>query len=227
MSDKFADDVARRIRQRAEELGISQADIVRKTGAAKSTVHGWFAGTATPRGASASKLRTILRCSQDWLFEGRGVPSAASETDLYASLDATWESQDNDFKTNMVRVPALNNAGVLDEFDCIAVPTVAINSLKSAKGLGWVKASSRSAEHSIMLGDVVVVDTLQNEVTESGAYYVIAHASGVNIHQVYVEADGSWSVLDASRGSKMSVSPDHHGNIKILGRAVWRSGNLN
>lgn len=223
--DVYKQAVGRRIAERAEQLGFNSSDVARKIGASKSTVHSWFKGEAVPQGEYASKLRRVLRFSFDWMFDGKGSPTAAPDN-IVDALDATWDSADGSLKTDLVRCPQLSPDGDLDKNSPIVIPKSAVASVSNVKLAGWLRASSRSAADFVLSGDLVVVDSAVRQVTESGAFYAISYVSGVNIHQVFAEVDGSLSVMDSSRSSKTTYGNDRLDEIKILGRVAWRAGSL-
>lgn len=91
--DALNEEFARRVTTRSRELGLKQADIVRATGAAKSTVNRWFAG-ARPQGENLRKLRKVLKVSQEWLDGDSFKPAAKSEEELFAVLDNAKDFDD-------------------------------------------------------------------------------------------------------------------------------------
>lgn len=224
-SSVFAQKVAARINTRSNELGVTQADIHRKTGAAKSTVSAWFSGRAMPRGEYVNKICKVLRCTQDWLMDGKGSPLSNSDSAFCDSLPAAWEINEfEEVKGKLVRLPRLAGPGEFDFDDCFVVHSLVVTLASSPSALAWVKASSRSGEPVVALGDSVVVDTAAQSVTESGGFYVVSHVGGFNVLQIFIELDGSWSVVDAQRGSKSTVAPGQQENVNICGRVVWRCG---
>jgi transcriptional regulator with XRE-family HTH domain len=224
----FAQKVAKRMQARSEELGVTQADIHRKTGAAKSTVSAWFSGRAMPRGEYINKLCKVLRCTQDWLMDGKGSPLSNSESAFVDSLPASWETSEfEEVKGKLVRLPLLAAPGELNYDDNLVVHSLVCTLASSPAALAWIKVSSRSGEPTVALGDSLVIDTSANTVTESGGFYLVAHVGGFNVHQIFIELDGSWSVVDTQRGSKSTVAPGQQENVRICGRAVWRCGAIN
>lgn len=73
-------DVADRINKRMTDLGVSQADIKRATGAGKATISSWVKGDTKPSGVYATKLAFFLRCNTDWLLSGVGSMSSPPAT---------------------------------------------------------------------------------------------------------------------------------------------------
>lgn len=62
--------ISDRIRLRMNKLLLRQVDLVRATGASKSTVHGWINGYTIPKGESLLALADVLKVTPRWLLNG-------------------------------------------------------------------------------------------------------------------------------------------------------------
>ena len=160
--DALNEEFARRVTQRARELGLKQADIVRSTGAAKSTVNRWFAG-ARPQGENLRKLRKALKVSQEWLDGYSFRPTAKSEEDLYSVVDkaADCESYD-DISTSLVSIPTLQNYRSYP--DEILVPKQFIAGVENPKNL-YACAVGNSEVSRLSRRDIAIIEI---KVPESG-----------------------------------------------------------
>lgn len=218
------DAVSSRIAKRAGELGVSQADIVRATGASKSTVHGWFNNRNLPRGTYVTALCKILKCTHDWLMDGQGSPSLNAGSDVFAAIPGTWELDPGEQPDSpILKVPALEMSGDLDYGDVLCAPAFVASLVSDPHRLAWVEVRSRSAEPCLKMRDTAIIDTVSG-VSNSGGYYVIGHSAGSSVHQIHVEIDGTWSVEDSGRGMPSRVDKNQAKNVEVLGRVVWRSG---
>ena len=82
--------INQRIRERREELGLSQAALARKMGVSTTAVQHWESGhrPIQPRPARIRKLATVLEASEPWLIFGetedasRRKPQSKSSTGL-------------------------------------------------------------------------------------------------------------------------------------------------
>lgn len=92
--------ISDRINQRMNELGISQADIKRATGAGKATISGWVKGDTNPSGSYASKLASALQCSTDWLLTGESTKSDHAQPQ--AEHSPSWDN------SQLRRAPIIN-----------------------------------------------------------------------------------------------------------------------
>ena len=60
-----------RLNRRSLELNVSQADIIRATGAGRGTVSGWFSGANAPSAKYLESLAFALKTSTTWLLSGK------------------------------------------------------------------------------------------------------------------------------------------------------------
>ncbi|MHA3079672.1 LexA family protein [Acinetobacter sp. ANC 5502] len=63
--------VSDRIQMRMAELGLSQADIMRATNAARGTVSGWVNGSNSPSAKHIDSLANCLKTTSAWLLTGK------------------------------------------------------------------------------------------------------------------------------------------------------------
>ena len=86
-------DTAERINSRMKELDLSQADLIRSTGAGRATVHGWVQGTSKPSAKHISAVCRALKTTPQWLLDGVAVPErsnadiASMEVGIYQDGD--------------------------------------------------------------------------------------------------------------------------------------------
>ena len=148
-------DTAERINLRMKELELTQADLIRGTGAGRATVHGWVNGTNKPSAKHIGALSTTLKTTPQWLLDGVGLRS----TDAYQS-----ESNVSFTNTPLRQIPLLDyvQAGLLNE-----VGYDGVNPL----GLSWttyenmrpecvfsLKVEGLSMAPEFQPGDEIVVD---------------------------------------------------------------------
>lgn len=74
---------ADRITQRMAELGIKQADIMRKTGAGRATISSWVDGKTEPSAKYLPKLAEVLKCNSDWLVSGQFIQNQVNNQHGY------------------------------------------------------------------------------------------------------------------------------------------------
>lgn len=65
--------LAQRLKERTAELGVTQAQLARATGAKEPSVHKWFSGaTKNLKGKNLVKAAEFLGVSEAWLADGVG-----------------------------------------------------------------------------------------------------------------------------------------------------------
>lgn len=88
MSNQISD----RIQARMTELGLKQADLVKATGAGRTTVSNWVNGNTEPTGVFPAKLAKVLKVDTNWLLTGIDEKTQF-ENDHIADLDQTIQAQ--------------------------------------------------------------------------------------------------------------------------------------
>jgi transcriptional regulator with XRE-family HTH domain len=85
-------DIHKRMMQVVREQGLTQADLVRATGATSPTVTDWFNKGAVPEADKLARVCKALRINGHWLLTGTGPRQAPGEgetqTDLAFALGA-------------------------------------------------------------------------------------------------------------------------------------------
>lgn len=145
-------DLADRLRQRMNELNISQADMQRATGAGKATISGWVKGTTKPSGDYIAKVAKVLKCNTDWLLTGKGNP-----TDQVISVSSNVEP----IPQRIRKAPVLNwvQAGEFtdifengyDEYEYFYDDDYGLQ-------LYWLRVKGDSMEPRFFENDLILVD---------------------------------------------------------------------
>lgn len=74
-----------RINQKMKELGLSQADVMRGTGAGRATVSGWINGSNAPSAKYLESLAKTLKTTSSWILDGK--EDSGRKLDNSVSLD--------------------------------------------------------------------------------------------------------------------------------------------
>jgi len=220
---KVREESAARLNRRAAELNIKQVDVVRYLSSSKSTVNGWFAGKAQPRGNDLLKLCRMLKCSVDWYVTGSGSVAPTTELLAFAVFPGTWEA-DLDSGAQFYRVPALMPDGTLDRDGAMPIHRSSFVEFKSIALAAWFWSTGGSARPLVSEGDMVLVDTSEDKSMVSGGVYAFKYAGGFNIHKTFANVDGSLVLEDSTRpGGSLTVKAS---DVKVIGRVLHRSGSL-
>lgn len=78
-------EVSERINQKMAEHGLSQADLIRGTGAGRATVSGWVNGTNKPSAKHIEALAKTLKTTTSWILAG------VSNSTVLQSVES-WDS---------------------------------------------------------------------------------------------------------------------------------------
>lgn len=207
---------------------ISQADLVRATGAKAPSVSAWFSGeTKSMKAATAAKAAQLYGCNPHWLATGEGemVP-AAGAVQSPALLDAGLPD-------GAVRVPVLANAasmgGGIDLADedvicgeLTLTPQFVAEQLRPVRpgALRFIHGYGDSMAPTFNSGDVLLVDTDMRDVKIDGIYVLEAH-NRLFIKRVRQRLDGSYEISSDNPTHKTvdTLNGDHQ--VEVKGRVVW------
>lgn len=207
---------------------ISQADLVRATGAKAPSVSAWFSGeTKSMKAATAAKAAQLYGCNPHWLATGEGemVP-AAGVVQSSALLDTGLPD-------GAVRVPVLANAasmgGGIDLADedvicgeLTLTPQFVAEQLRPVRpgALRFIHGYGDSMAPTFNSGDVLLVDTDMRDVKIDGIYVLEAHGR-LFIKRVRQRLDGSYEISSDNPTHKTvdTLNGDHQ--VEVKGRVVW------
>lgn len=233
-------DTAGRINLKMRELGLSQADLIRSTGAGRATVHGWVTGTNKPSAKHINSLSTALKTTPQWLLDGEGSPeqshSATSKINYKPVL--AWEAPEDLDPNVYVIIPHVDikfsaGNGCIAEFE----PTE--RGLGTAQLIDWIhkkKVSPKnlitvdidgdSMEPRIPNGSVVTLDksikTLDQ--VQSGRVYAIRYGDELKIKRLSRRFDGAL-IIDSDNPvyEREIVELNQLEHISIIGKYVSHS----
>lgn len=80
---------ADRINQKMKELGLSQADVMRGTGAGRATVSGWINGSNAPSAKYLESLAKTLKTTSSWILNGKEDSDRKLDNSVSLDLVAT------------------------------------------------------------------------------------------------------------------------------------------
>jgi transcriptional regulator with XRE-family HTH domain len=102
------DGFARRLRERAEELGISNAEVARRCGLGERQYAYYTAGTREPNLQALVKIARVLRTSSDELLGMSDPPSLTERARLMDRLNVAAASiKDEELRTVVTQTEAL------------------------------------------------------------------------------------------------------------------------
>jgi transcriptional regulator with XRE-family HTH domain len=199
--------ITERIIMRANELGLSQADIAKKVGARRSTVNGWFNGSA-PRPKYIKALREVLRVSQDWLEGATASPFATNEHEFYLTLDRAWDlGPENQIKTNALLVPLFDQKGGNSAANSIVIPTKLVDHVADPRGLAFATIENES----------VIFNTVELDPGHKAKRFIVI-LPGNELAIALVRRDLGGDAIAQINKREFSINSNE--SVKIAGRCV-------
>lgn len=93
MSNTISD----RIQTRMNDLGLRQADLVKFTGAGRTTVSNWVNGHTSPTGEFPTLLAKVLKVDTNWLLTGEGHGSREDHLEFLHEFMEGRSKEEQDF----------------------------------------------------------------------------------------------------------------------------------
>lgn len=203
--DTFALDLARRIRVRGSELGLSQADVAEKAGISTSTLGNYWNGKRSIPLAALRRVAEALSMSVDQLLGSEVTDQldlvAIGEVDLAYGLGGT-------FTDGPVEVQIHHFPRAWVESITRTPPSM----LTFARGRG------DSMQPTLQDGDMVLIDRAQRTVREQDAIWALTVGDIAMIKRVRVRGENVQILSDNDR-----VPPDHAHveEVNVVGRVIF------
>lgn len=178
-----------RINQRMSELGISQADLIRGTGAGRATVSGWVNGSNSPSAKFIEPLARTLKTTSQWILTGTGLK------DLDAVSVEPWDSStpvDDDeveikFLKDLRMACGSGNIGVALESETrklrMSKSTLRKLCIEKDNAIATT-ADGDSMSPTIKDGDTIHIDLGRTEIKD-GRIYAICHGGLYKVKRLY------------------------------------------
>lgn len=233
-----------RLEAAMKAAGKSTAEVAAALGVSYQAVRKLLNGSthafSAENNAAAARF---LNVSSDWLSTGKGPRVGTAEpTPPYGAHSTmqpilAWEYEEDLPPGEFVMVPRLSirlSAGSgLDQqvhIEFIEAQPQAFRSewvrerrLRPNK-LAAMTASGDSMEPSIHDNDSLLVDTSQTEV-QDGKVYALWYDGGERVKRLYRLPGGGLRIKsDNPEYGPIELGPEYHGNVRIIGRVVHRSG---
>ncbi len=170
--------VADRIQERMNELGLSQADLMRLTKASRGTVSGWVNGSNNPSAKHIENLATALKTTTSWILTGVTI------TTPFQSVEA-WDS-DTPLDDDEVEIPFFDDfsfacgSGAIGEAlktqtQKLRLPKATLRNLGIEKANAAATGSSGNSMYpTIKDGDTIHID-LGRKTVKDGKIFAICH----------------------------------------------------
>lgn len=169
--------VADRINQKMTEHSLSQADLIRGTGAGRATVSGWVNGTNKPSAKHLDTLAKTLKTTSSWLLTG------ASDINQNFQTIEIWDSN-TPLDDDEVEIPFFKDfsfacgSGSMNEYIAnekrkLRISKATLRNLSISKDNAVAAtASGDSMSPTIQDGDTIHIDLGRKEIKD-GRIFVI------------------------------------------------------
>lgn len=208
-----------RLRDRRQELGLSQADIMRAVGVSNATASDWESGKTSPRGENLIKLCKHLRISTEWLVYGKGSledgqgphPQPIAPGPEFVAIE----------RINL-KVSAGVTGFAIEHLNGNGPPIFFRADWLKAEGLRAdrllaLRVSGDSMEPSLWDGDLVVINTAATE-PKDGVAFVLNYEGEVLIKRLERDAGDWWLTSDNQRYKRKRC--DEH--AILLGQVIYK-----
>ncbi|ENU16683.1 S24 family peptidase [Acinetobacter lwoffii] len=222
--------VSDRIQQRMAELDLSQADLMRSTGAARGTVSGWVNGSNNPSAKHIEALSKALKTTSHWLLTGE-ISGSFHTDQILETVVANDEIRDHFVWIEVVEANFSCGEGESIEFHFDAIngkipfpPSFLKDKNVTEQTMKIIKAKGDSMADFIKDGDLVGINLSQTNIIDGEIYAVYLAGEGM-IKQIFKEADGSLILHSLNEKYRDKVVTEENGkNFKVMGRQIWRAG---
>lgn len=217
--------IGARIRQRREQLGLSQDDMAEKVGVRREAVSQWERDETSPKKSRLRELAEFLRCDMGWLLDGleshrnRGI-------DLDESVNATLP-----LATTIREIDVyvgMGGGGLMDEENPGAAWQFPTDWLKSEiRGndldrLRILTLEGDSMAGTLEPGDKVVVDTARCAPSPPGLFVVYDGLALVAKRLEYIEGSEPPRIRIISDNPHYQPYERTTGEVHIAGRIMGR-----
>ncbi|CAP00365.1 hypothetical protein; putative phage related repressor [Acinetobacter baumannii SDF] len=244
--------VSDRIQSRMAELKLSQADLMRLTGAARGTVSGWVNGSNNPSAKHIEALATALKTTSRWILTGKEKQNLTNfNMQEFMDKHGLSKKDESSFDVNDIQSPSVVEYGGDDGFIWIDVVEASF-SCGTGESIDFhfdvingkqpfppgffkqknvhpdcmriIKAKGDSMADKIDDGDLVGIDISQTDIIDGQIYAVYFEGEGM-IKQIFKEEGGKLILHSLNPKYRDREVTEQNGlNFKVMGRQFWRAG---
>lgn len=172
-------EVSDRINKKMTEHGLSQADLIRGTGAGRATVSGWVNGTNKPSAKHLDALARTLKTTTSWILTG--ISSDEKNFQLVESWDSSTPLEDDEVEIPFFKdfsfacgSGAIGEALANEKRKLRISKATLRNKAIDKKNAVATSASGDSMSPTIKDGDTIHID-LGRKIIKDGKIFAICH----------------------------------------------------
>lgn len=217
--------VGDRVKFLRERAGISMAELARKTGLTRSSIHQLEHGyTHAPKPENLFHIAETLNGNARWLATGEGVP------DLVRGITVAEAGGPETALLNQVRLEFDINgihAWIKTGADPVPMPRSFLTRLGvDPENAVVVGAQDDTMAPVIMRGDRLIVDVSDTR-ARNGKVFAVSLGADLLVRRLFIDLDGGVTLTaeNEAKSRPMKVPPEHIGKtVRILGRVRFRAG---
>ncbi|MDW5417726.1 helix-turn-helix transcriptional regulator [Iodobacter sp. CM08] len=226
-----------RVRQRRQELGLTQGEVAKRAGVAQPTIALFESGRNKSTNAVVA-LAEALQCNPLWLEQGKGPMTGINTTSLRPIQ--VWDNEDELDPDIYVFIPSLDiklsagSGNIVWEVDFKGQQQAFRRKWAERVGIdpkcaATMVADGNSMEPRILDGDSLVVDYCQTQVSE-GKVYALAIEGEVFVKRIHKEIGGSLRIssdnVDKNKYPDKFIPAELTDQVQIIGRVIAVSGGI-
>lgn len=230
-------EITERLIARANELGLKQTDLIKGTGAGKTTVHKWFNHLNDPSAKYLDDLSKTLKTTTQWLLTGsEPTDNTQSVLDQIRALDNVRVDYGDDDDSGDIRIPIYDvyfccGDGDAEDFafeevkgDRIFPPHFFTDKNVKPENFKLVCAKNDSQKPYINEHDIVGIDISDREIKDGEMYAILL--DGERMFKRIFREPGNVLRLHCYNPDYPDkiVTADNHSSLVIVGREMYRAG---
>lgn len=172
-------EVSDRINKKMSEHGLSQADLIRGTGAGRATVSGWVNGTNKPSAKHLDTLAKTLKTTTSWILTG--ISNDEKNFQVVESWDSSTPLEDDEVEIPFFKdfsfacgSGAIGEALASEKRKLRISKTILRNRSIDKKNAVATSSSGDSMSPTIKDGDTIHID-LGRKTVKDGKIFAICH----------------------------------------------------
>lgn len=207
--------ISDRIKIKRTELQLSQRDLADKIGVTSVAVSRWELDYSQPKGKNLLSLAKALKCTPNWLLNGRENTEVEFEGIKYV-LVPYYENVEIAAGCGSFNADNLETTQIPIPFYILERVNIVRNKILC------VKVKGDSMEPALRSGSIIAVDTTSREI-DDGELYVICHGDLLRVKLLYryphgIKLRSYNSYYDDEIYENESVN-----DIKVIGKVFWAS----
>ncbi|GAA4880018.1 helix-turn-helix transcriptional regulator [Ferrimonas pelagia] len=222
--------IGTRIRQRRQELNLTQAALAKVVGVSRVSVTQWESGETSPKGSNLVAVSAKLQCDTAWLVNGD--KSKAPKSSKLMPISA-WDNNTT-LDADEVEVPFFSEVELSAGSGTYAVNENPGPKLRFAKSTlrksgvpeasaACVRVSGNSMEPVLPDGATVGINTADTQIAD-GKMYAVEYHGMLLVKRLFRQPEGiELHSFNREEHPTRMITKDDMEQFRVLGRVFWYS----